>query len=468
MKVKIKKDREWTNPADAKKHLAGAVLDLDDAKAKGLCDLDIAEAEAKASDVATVLDEAVAGLDAKITTAVAQAIGKAAQGFELKGKGLITGGADRADDDPMNGFKCDDEFYLAVHRSSQKGAAVDERLPKVAAAFKHKMLDRYPQLSSDHQAMAKVASVGTGEAGGFLVPEETSSRIFERVQAQLGGVVEKCDRLTLSGFSVRMPAASDASRAVAATRYGGIIVYNVADEAQITASNPKWREIRLEVHKKAALAGVTEEMLSAVANFGSRLTTKMGEAIGDEVVEDIFFGSGAGVCLGAFAAANPACLAIAKEADQEADTIVVQNILKMEAYLYGSGEFYYNPEAHTQLAMLTLTVGTSGIPLMMSAGGFSGAPSTTIRGRAATNTDHCEKLGDAGDIVLANWSQYMLATRGGIKTDMSIHLWFDYDKTAFKATFEVDGRPAWESTLTPRKGATGTRVSPFLKVAERA
>ena len=473
MQIKVKLLKDWTNPADGKEYKVedgkDIVLDLDPAVAKTLFGLGIAEEVATQKTAVEEIDAALDGIEERVTDAVLAGVQKAAKALPGKAAAAIaTGGGDRSDEDPMGGFKCDDEFFLAVHRSAAPGAVADERLAKIATVHKRKMLDRYPQIGESAEARAKVAAVGTGEAGGFLIPEETSNRIFSRMQMRLGGLMGQCDNITLTGFSVRMAAVSDASRYASSTRYGGIVVYNVAEAGSITESDLKFREIQLQVHKKACLAGVTDEMLSVVANFGSRLTTQMGDAIGDEVIEDMLFGSGAGVCLGMLHANNKARLSIAKEDDQEADTIVAENIINMEAALYGEGEFFYNPECHTQLSLLTLTVGTSGIPLMLSAGGFSNAPYTTIRGRRATKTDHCEALGDVGDFALINPTQYMLATRGGVETEISIHLWFDYAKTAFRATFEIDGKPAWETTQRPRKGAAATRISPFVVIAERA
>jgi HK97 family phage major capsid protein len=132
------------------------------------------------------------------------------------------------------------------------------------------------------------------------------------------------------------------------------------------------------------------------------------------------------------------------------------------------GQWYFNGECWPQLATLYIEVGVAGYPVLMPAGGFTGSPTNTIFGRPALSTDHCPALGDAGDILFADWSQYLLAMKGTTETAMSIHLRFDYAETAFRSIFRVDGRPAWDSNLKPRKGASTRRVSPFVKLAERA
>ena len=443
--MKVKLLRDWTNPADARRHAAGAVIEIDDAKGATLIEIEAAEKVADASDVKSVVDEAVACLRDGVQKAVADAVKEAASGVTFKGL-RIEAAKDMREDDPLCGFENENAYYKAVKRASM-GMGLDERLKVSAGAGKAQ------------------GSLLSGEEGAFLAPVAVSDRIFERVVGRID-VLSLCDRITVNGFGgVRIAAAKDDDKNASATRHGGVVVYNVAEAGSITTSRMAWREITLMPHKKAALCPVTDEMLETVANFGSRLTAKMGDAIADEVTEDVMFGSGAGVCLGAFK--SDCCVVVDKEADQPADTIWAKNIVNMEAYCSGEGEFWYHPECHTQLALLTLTVGTSGIPLMLAGGGFTNAPFTTIRGRRATKTDHCEKLGDSGDIVLGDFSQYALCVAGSTKTDMSIHLYFDQAMTAFRAIFGVDGRPYWEKSLRPRKGATDTRISPFVKLAAR-
>jgi len=68
-------------------------------------------------------------------------------------------------------------------------------------------------------------------------------------------------------------------------------------------------------------------------------------------------------------------------------------------------------------------------------------------------------LGTAGDIILADLSQYLLITKGGPQLASSIHVMFIYDETTFRIVFRCDGQPAWNSTLTMKDGTTTYRLS---------
>ena len=74
-------------------------------------------------------------------------------------------------------------------------------------------------------------------------------------------------------------------------------------------------------------------------------------------------------------------------------------------------------------------------------------------------------MGDVGDIMFVNPKYYVTGTRGGIDTEMSIHLRFDYNESVFRFLFEVDGQPWLNSPITPLN-STVTK-SAFVAVAAR-
>jgi len=48
---------------------------------------------------------------------------------------------------------------------------------------------------------------------------------------------------------------------------------------------------------------------------------------------------------------------------------------------------------------------------------------------------------------------------------VSIHLWFDYDTTAFRFVLRIAGQPWWSAAADPRDGSA--TYSPFVALAER-
>lgn len=355
------------------------------------------------------------------------------------------------EDDPQRGFKsygmfCDD-IYMA---GRQPESIVSERLKKCQASYG--------------------ANTLVGEEGSYIIPEGFSNTMFKRA-VEILPILNQCLKVGMSVPSLTLTAVKDDDKNAAAYRHGGVIVYWPGEGGQITKSQLKWREINMRLHPVAALSFATYQMLKYVTNYGSILMQTHGDAIADEFVEKVMFGTGAGCPLGAFKSA--ACVSQAKKAGQAADTVIRENIANMWSIIHtpakGKGAWYYNGEVYPQLEQMELTVGTGGVATFIPAGGYSAKPYDTLKGRSAYETDHCEALGDEGDIVFGDFSDYVLAMgSAGPEMAVSIHLRFDYAETAFRSIAEIDGLPWWENTLRPRKGATARRVSPWVKLAERA
>jgi HK97 family phage major capsid protein len=80
--------------------------------------------------------------------------------------------------------------------------------------------------------------------------------------------------------------------------------------------------------------------------------------------------------------------------------------------------------------------------------------------------EQCETLGTTGDIMLCDFSQYQAIDKGGMKSDVSIHVQFLTDQRVFRFTYRFDGEPVLGSAITPFKG-TNT-LSHFVKLDTRA
>ena len=111
---------------------------------------------------------------------------------------------------------------------------------------------------------------------------------------------------------------------------------------------------------------------------------------------------------------------------------------------------------------LKIDIGTGGQLIYMPAGGISGSQYGTLFGRPVVPIEYCQALGTKGDIIVTNLGYYASGVkREGVRQAMSIHLKFDYNETAFRFLFEVDGQPWLASALTPYKGSNtlGTAVA---------
>jgi HK97 family phage major capsid protein len=106
------------------------------------------------------------------------------------------------------------------------------------------------------------------------------------------------------------------------------------------------------------------------------------------------------------------------------------------------------------------------VPLFIGAGGLVNRPFDTILGKPAFASEQCEAVGTPGDIVAVAPSQYHMTDKGGPQQAMSLHVRFLYDEAVLRITQRVDGKPVWNTTVTPYKGANAR--SPFITLAARS
>ena len=116
-------------------------------------------------------------------------------------------------------------------------------------------------------------------------------------------------------------------------------------------------------------------------------------------------------------------------------------------------------------SLFGLTLGNYPIYLPMNQGA-QGSPYGTLMGRPILITQHAPAFSAQGDISLVDMSYIRSITKaGGIQTATSLHLYFDADATAFRATFRVDAQPKIAAPVSQAKGSK--TLSAFIQLEAR-
>jgi HK97 family phage major capsid protein len=157
---------------------------------------------------------------------------------------------------------------------------------------------------------------------------------------------------------------------------------------------------------------------------------------------------------------------VPKESGQTTGTLKVENLVKMIARLppssFSRAVWLINNDVLPALFTMTL----SNYPIYLPPpGALRDSPFGTILGRPAIISQHANTFSGEGDVVLCDFSYYRAITKGGIDVQVSMHLYFDADATAFRAVFRVDGGPIISAPIPPAKGTT--QLSPFLVLQAR-
>ncbi|MCK9326323.1 MAG: phage major capsid protein [Bacteroidales bacterium] len=304
--------------------------------------------------------------------------------------------------------------------------------------------------------------------GGFLVQQEFSQTILERAYST-GEILNKISAIPIGAGKngLKTPCVDESSRANG-SRFGGIRAYWEGEADQITGSKAKFGLLDLSLKKLTALVYCTDDLLEDAIALEAWLMQKVPLEINFKVEDAIINGSGAGQPLGILN--GGALVPVAKETGQVADTIVFENVNKMWSRCWAPSRknavWLINQDCEPQLNGMSIAVGTGGIPVYLPAGGLSQSPYSTLFGRPVIPVEYCATVGDQGDIILADFTQYQAIDKGVLKTATSIHVRFDYNETAFRFVFRFDGQPSWKSALTPYKGSN--TLSPFVALANRA
>jgi HK97 family phage major capsid protein len=332
------------------------------------------------------------------------------------------------------------EFFQAVHQTVVTG-------------------ERDPRLKILGASASTYANETTGSDGGALVPTEYSSAVEKHM---LDGefLLPFCRNIPVSGNSLTVP--SDETTPWGST---GIRAYWTAEAAAGTQNKPVLRTNTLRLKKLMVLVPVTEELLQDSVALESYLTQAAGVALRWKINDAIINGNGTGMPLGIF---NAACLVSqAKTSGQTADTINADNVTKMfgriPADSIGDARWIVAPDAYNQLPQMV--IGDQPIWTPPNSG-IKDAPAGLLLGRPVHISPTCQTLGDLGDIYLGAFKQYLAITKGGIQGNVSMHLWFDQDLSAFKWTFRMDGQPWLSAAISTAYGSS--TLSPFVGLAARA
>jgi HK97 family phage major capsid protein len=347
-------------------------------------------------------------------------------------------------------FRSFGEQVQACFKAAQPGGFVDPRLTMRAVT-----------------GMAE----GSPSDGGFLVQTDFSSDLLKQVW-DTGILSSRCRRMTISAASNKMTinGIDETSRANG-SRGGGIRGYWIAEAADKTASAPTFRKIELSLKKLVGLCYATDELLDDVSALEGYIRAGFVSEFDFLLQDAIINGTGAGQPLGIL---NAGCLVSqAAEDAQSADTVVSENVVKMYSRLFASSRqsavWLINQTVEPQLHLMSVPVGLGGAVVYMPPGGLSAAPYGSLLGRPVLPIEQCAALGDAGDIILADFQNgYVLAEKGGLQSAMSIHVKFQYDESVFRFVMRVDGQPVRASALTPFKGGATATQSHFVTLAARA
>jgi HK97 family phage major capsid protein len=307
-----------------------------------------------------------------------------------------------------------------------------------------------------HNATSTYGNEGTGADGGFLVPPDFRTQIWQKVTGE-DSLFARVEQFVTSGNSITFPK----DEVTPWDTTNGIQAYWGGEGDVKTPSKPQFETATLRLAKLFCLVPVSDELLEDAPGLESWLRAKAPDKMQARLNTALVRGNGVGKPLGFLN--HPSTIVVSKQASQDAGTLLAENILAMWSRMRAANRsravWIANQDIETQLMLMRFptedgSASNQPFPLYIPAGGFSGQPFATLFGRPIVFVEAASSAGTMGDISLVDWSQYMGLTKGReIQTDVSIHLYFDQDLTAFRFVLRVNGMPMWNNPISPENGS---------------
>lgn len=297
----------------------------------------------------------------------------------------------------------------------------------------------------------RAMSMGTDTAGGFMVPEEFRETLLS-VQPQ-DAIVEPRATVVPAGDSpdakLTMPALDQFG--VGQNMYGGVAVDWIAEGTTKPLTNAKLRKVEIVAHEVAGRMEVTDKLLRNWRSANTFIENLFRRAI--VAAKDDAFLSGDGVDrpLGILAA-DATLLVPRLVADKIsfADVIALYGRIKMGGPL----TWVTTQEALPQLMVMKDEAGN----LIWLPNGREGSPGSLLGIEVKVN-ERSPRLGDLGDLLLANLPYYLVKEGVGPLVSASGHEKFSDNMTVIKAFLTVGGKPWLNGPITLENGY---QVSPFV------
>ncbi|MBF0428924.1 MAG: phage major capsid protein [Magnetococcales bacterium] len=410
---------------------------------------DLTEEETKGYDAISVKIKTLsAAIDREIDMISAEAQGAAVAkvvGHETPAA-TNTFGSGEKQNDPKGGFQSFGVFAAAVRVAGQAGGAFDRRLAPEAS------------MGSTY------SSGGVGADGGFLIPPEFSTELF-RLSLDGDALLPLTRNADINSNVMSYPYSE-------ATPWGatGVKAYWEGEGDEMTKTKLSAKRLDMRLHRLGALVPVTQELLDDTQALSSYLIEEMSSAIRWKVNDAILSGTGAGMPTGCLA--SSAAMTVPKESAQPTMTLVLNNVTRMIATLPPGSKrtaiWILNNDVLPYLHTISTPSNAPPAFVQTAATGalIPNAPDGLLLGMPVIASQHANTFSSVGDVNLIDLKYYRTTTKsGGISTATSMHLYFDQNAVAFRATFRMDGKSIISAPIVPNKGSNN--MSPFVLLGAR-
>jgi HK97 family phage major capsid protein len=338
-----------------------------------------------------------------------------------------------------------------------KQAEANERLVKVY----HSSLNTWER---------KDLAEGSGTTGGYTVAPTYASELL-KLAAEDSIVRPYANVKKLPAREAYYPMLnqtfipSNANGAPQSAYYGGVqMIWTGEAQPRPQDAEPNFKQVHVITHELAGLAKISRTLMSdSMIAMETELKSLFAGAIA--FAEDMAFLNGDGnakpkgvlqapalIVYGTRATANQFKLADAAnmmgsmipQSRPKSVWVMVNNLFSQLVQLQDStGRVTYVPNVGTGYGEAKLATGT-----------------LLLFGRPVLFTERLNTLGTQGDVLLADFSKYIVADTGTLEIAASDQYAFNTNQITFRIIQRVDGQPQIDAPFTQQDGST--QISPFV------
>jgi HK97 family phage major capsid protein len=367
---------------------------------------------------------------------------------------------------PAAGMNKDSES-IATFKSLAKGIPTDSKLMSAETIKSLSGFAKAVWMREHNQEMSvevrKALGETQGSTGGFMVPYEFRPELLKLIiEDQV--VRPRAQVVPMATDTLIYPRIVDTTHA--SSIHGGIKGSWTAEAGTLGTGDPAFGQMQLIAKKFTDYVTVSNELImDSPISIAPLLGTLLREGLGFFEDHDMLWAFGAGQVRGVL---KSNCLISGTRT--KTSHIVYDDIRNMQTRLFPSSYkravWVCSPGALNDLLNMSMAVGTGGngvfitnIPGRTAADEFP----MSIFGRPLVVSEKMADLGTAGDIMVADFSYYIIGDRMDLTLTSSEHVAFATDQTAFRIIERLDGAPWIDSALTPNNG--GSTLSSFVTLA---
>lgn len=298
----------------------------------------------------------------------------------------------------------------------------------------------------DHRLVRAEQSEGVGEDGGFIVPVQLISAVLDgSLESEL--IRPRATVFGMASNTIMVPKANTTDRT---SSISGVRSQWISEGETADIQTAQLSTMGIRTKKLMSLLKLSNELVYDAMSGAEIFADIMRSALGFDLDRAFIRGTGAGMPLGILNAGS--LITVPAESGQAADTVIYENIIKMWSRLAPACQkravWIISSEVWPQVISMRVDANST-VPILAHTTNLAGEIVPSIFGREVLVTEHASRLGDVGDIILADLSQYYIGLRLDATLDRSSQALFASDQTLWRLITRLDGQPSWSTAITP-------------------